>query len=73
MALRQAVSDAKLWEMRFQAAEKSRETYRESGRRLIQENEQLQSAISQVYQHIIYRRCCKCVWVNGVYCYLQKL
>jgi hypothetical protein len=47
MALRQAVSDAKLWEMRFQATEKSRETYRESGRRLIQENEQLQSAISQ--------------------------
>ena len=47
-ALKQAVSDAKLWEMRFQAAEKSREAYRESGRRLMQENDLLQSAISQV-------------------------
>lgn len=50
MALNQAVSDAKLWEMRFQAAEKSRETYRESSRRLVQENEQLQLAISQVWE-----------------------
>lgn len=50
MALNQAVSDAKLWEMRFQAAEKSRETYRESSRRLVQENEQLQLAISQVLE-----------------------
>lgn len=42
------MSDAKLWEMRFQAAEKSREAYRESSRQLVQENELLQSAISQV-------------------------
>ena len=48
LVLRQAVSDAKLWEVRFQAVEKSRETYRENGRRLMQENEQLQVAISQV-------------------------
>ena len=49
LALKQAVSDAKLWEMRFQAVDKSREAYRESGRRLIKENEQLQLAVSQVF------------------------
>ena len=48
LALKQAVADATLWEMRFQAAEKSREAYRDTGRRLIQENDQLQAAISQV-------------------------
>lgn len=46
--LKQAVSDAKLWEMRFQAADKSREAYRESSCKLVQENDQLQAAISQV-------------------------
>ena len=48
VALQQATCDAKLWEMRFQAAEKSREVYRESSRRLVEENDQLQAAISQV-------------------------
>jgi hypothetical protein len=51
--VRQAVSDAKLWEMRFQAAEQSREAYRESSRRLVQENDQLQAAISQVTSHCV--------------------
>lgn len=34
--------------MRFQAAENSRETYRENGQRLIKENEELQVAVRQV-------------------------
>ena len=50
-ALKQAVADARLWEMRFQAAEKSRHTYRESSHKLVQENNHLQSAISQVSPH----------------------
>lgn len=48
VALKQTVTDAKLWEMRYQAIEKSRQTYRDTGHKLIQENNQLQAAISQV-------------------------
>ena len=47
-AMKQAIAEAKLWEMRFQAIEKSRQEYRESSRKLVAENDQLQNAISQV-------------------------
>ena len=62
MVLKQAVTDAKLWELRFQATERSRESYRESGRRLLLENQQLQDAISQVRLRERERDGFKCVW-----------
>lgn len=46
--LKEAVSNAKLWEVRFGAAAKSRHEYRENARKLITQNEVLQNAVDQV-------------------------
>lgn len=46
--LKEALSNAKLWEARYQAAEKSRQEYRENTRRIVLENERMQNAVNQV-------------------------
>ena len=46
--LKEALSNAKLWEARYQAAEKSRQEYRENTRRIVIENERMQNAVNQV-------------------------
>lgn len=46
--LKEAVSNAKLWEVRFGAVDKSRHEYRENARQLITQNEVLQNAVDQV-------------------------
>ena len=46
--LKEALSNARLWEMRYQAVEKSRQEYRENTRRIVAENEQMQNAVNQV-------------------------
>ena len=46
--LKEALSNARLWEMRYQAVEKSRQEYRESTRKIATENERMQNAVSQV-------------------------
>ena len=46
--VREALSNARLWEARFAAAEKSRREYRENVGQLATENEKLQKAVNQV-------------------------
>lgn len=46
--VREAISNARLWEARFAAAEKSRHEYRENVCQLATENEKLQKAVNQV-------------------------
>ena len=47
--LKEALSAARLWEARFGAADKSRLEYRQNARRLITQNEKLQTAVDQVW------------------------
>lgn len=49
--LKEALSNAKLWEARFGAADKSRQEYRENAKRLIAQNDRLQTAVDQVQSH----------------------
>lgn len=46
--MKDALSNAKLWEVRFGAADKSRHEYRENARKLITQNDVLQNAVDQV-------------------------
>lgn len=46
--MKEAVANAKLWEARFNAVEKSRLEYRENAKKLISDNETLQTAVNQV-------------------------
>lgn len=46
--MKEALNNAKMWEVRFGAADKSRHEYRENARKLIQQNEVLQTAVDQV-------------------------
>jgi len=47
-ALKEAMATARLWEMRCQAVEQSRQEYRENSRQLVAENDRLQTSINQV-------------------------
>lgn len=42
------MATARLWEMRYQAVEQSRQEYRENSRQLVAENDRLQTSINQV-------------------------
>ncbi len=46
--VKEALTNAKLWEARYTAVEKSRKEYRENTKKLITNNESLQSAVDQV-------------------------
>ena len=46
--VKQALESAKLWEVRYEAVEKSRQEYRENTRKLVTENEGLHNAVHQV-------------------------
>lgn len=48
--MKEAVSNARLWEARFGAADKSRQEYRENAKKLISQNDRLQTAVDQVSQ-----------------------
>ena len=49
--MKDALQNAKLWEARYAAVERSRQEYRENARQLVTENEKLQGAVKQVRQY----------------------
>lgn len=46
--VKEALSNARLWEARFGAADKARQEFRNNARRLIKQNDRLQGAVEQV-------------------------
>lgn len=46
--LKEALSGARMWEIRFGAADKSRHEYRDNAKKLVTQNESLQNAVNQV-------------------------
>lgn len=46
--VKDALANAKLWEVRYAAADKSRQEYRENVLKLVSENEQLRTNVIQV-------------------------
>ena len=47
--IKEAIDSAKIWQMRFDTAEKSRLEYRESTRKLVSENDRLHDTVNQVW------------------------
>ncbi len=45
---KEALSNARMWEARFAAADKGRQEYRNNAKRLITQNDKLQGAVEQV-------------------------
>ena len=54
LIMKEALSNAKLWEARYVAAEKSRQEYRENAKALLSNNEMLQSAVDQVLYVVLF-------------------
>ena len=52
--MKEALASAKLWESRYVAVDKSRQEYRENTKKLVGDNERLQTAVNQVHVHARY-------------------
>jgi len=46
--IKEAIENARLWEARFGAADKSRQEYRQNAKKLLTQNERLQKAVEEV-------------------------
>lgn len=49
--MKEALANAKLWESRYVAVDKSRQEYRDNTKKLVGDNERLQTAVNQVRVH----------------------